>query len=220
MKRVLALVEGQTEERFAKTVLQPHLLARGVYLQPTLLATKRVKSGPNFKGGISSFAQVRRDLAQLLRDTNASLVTTMFDLYGLPNDWPDYSSAGPVRGAERAARLEAALLREMGEHRQLRPFLMVHEFEALLYCDVQTVATVLNAPEAAATQLRAERNAVSSPEEINDGRTTHPSCRITTKCPHYRKVLHGSIATAKIGLEAMRAQCPHFDAWVASLETA
>ncbi len=29
MKRVLVLVEGQTEERFVKDVLAPHLWARG-----------------------------------------------------------------------------------------------------------------------------------------------------------------------------------------------
>jgi hypothetical protein len=219
LRRVLALVEGQTEERFAKAVLQPHLLARGVHLQPTILTTKRLKNGPDFKGGIASFAQVRRDLAQLLRDTNASLVTTMFDLYGLPADWPAHASAAGTRGAQRAETLEAALQREMGNPRRFRPFLMAYEFEAMLYCDVQQVAATLNAPHVAHALL-AERDAVGSPEDINDGSTTHPSCRISTKCPHYRKVLHGSIVTGKVGLDAIREQCPHFDEWVAVLETA
>jgi len=42
--------EGQTEEKFVKEVLNPHLNNYGKYLIPTLLRTKIVKSGPNFKG--------------------------------------------------------------------------------------------------------------------------------------------------------------------------
>jgi hypothetical protein len=55
MGKVLILVEGQTEEKFVKEVLNPHLNNYGKYLIPTLLRTKIVKSGPNFKGGITSY---------------------------------------------------------------------------------------------------------------------------------------------------------------------
>ena len=50
-KRVLILVEGQTEERFVKDVLGPAFWAKELFFHPTLLVTKRVKDGPNFKGG-------------------------------------------------------------------------------------------------------------------------------------------------------------------------
>jgi hypothetical protein len=49
MKRVLILVEGQTEETFVRDVLAPHFLARNVALTPKLLVTRRVKSGGHFK---------------------------------------------------------------------------------------------------------------------------------------------------------------------------
>jgi hypothetical protein len=52
MKRALILVEGQTEERFVKQVLLDHLVSVNVGITPTLLTTKVVKSGPNFKGGV------------------------------------------------------------------------------------------------------------------------------------------------------------------------
>ena len=88
MDRVLILVEGQTEERFIKSILQPHLSAFGVHVEPKIVTTKRVKSGPDFKGGITNFGKVENDIRLLLGDTNAALITTMLDYYGLPSDFP------------------------------------------------------------------------------------------------------------------------------------
>jgi len=88
MKRVLILAEGQTEERFVKDILQPHLLVLGIAIQPKIATTKRVKSGPDFKGGITDFKKVEDDLRRLLGDTGATMVTTLLDFYGFPKDFP------------------------------------------------------------------------------------------------------------------------------------
>ena len=53
-KRVLILVEGQTEERFVKDVLGPAFWDKELFFHPTILVTKRVKDGPNFKGGVTN----------------------------------------------------------------------------------------------------------------------------------------------------------------------
>lgn len=84
MKRVLVLVEGQTEETFVKRVLGEHLSRFGVYAAPTIAATKRVKSGKKFKGGVVSYARARRDLLRLLGDSGAAAVTTMIDYSSAP----------------------------------------------------------------------------------------------------------------------------------------
>ena len=93
MKRGLVLVEGQTEDLFVKNVLQPYLWNRtSLWLTPALLVTKLVKSGANFKGGVRSYAQVRRDVQKLLQDADAAVVTTFIDYYGLPVDFPGVST--------------------------------------------------------------------------------------------------------------------------------
>jgi hypothetical protein len=48
MRKVLILVEGQTEERFVKDVLQPYLWDIGVHPEPKIATTKRVKLGGHF----------------------------------------------------------------------------------------------------------------------------------------------------------------------------
>jgi hypothetical protein len=66
--------------------------------------------------------------------------------------------------------------------------------------------------------LPAARAAVESPEEIDEDPETHPSARIARELPAYRKGLHGPIAAEQVGLEAMRAACRHFRAWIERLE--
>lgn len=72
-------------------------------------------------------------------------------------------------------------------------------------------------PEAVAT-LQAARDAVNSPEEINEHRETAPSKRILAVMPEYRKRLHGPQAAQEIGLPQLRAACRHFDQWLSRLE--
>ena len=59
MKRVLILVEGQTEEQFIKTVLAPYLWQYQVIMIPTVITTKRVLSGSDHKGGLLRFRHLR-----------------------------------------------------------------------------------------------------------------------------------------------------------------
>jgi len=217
LKQILVLGEGQTEERFVKDVLQPHLWGFGIHIEPKILVTKRVKSGPDFKGGISSYAQVKADSRLLLSATHTSLVTTLFDLYGLPTDMPDYAPALGVAGAARAKVLERAMSADLGNPRRFHAFFMVHEYEAVLYCDPRGTAEALARPEHEAT-LAAERDAAGSPEDINDGRLTHPSQRILKLFPNYRRRLYGPQIASNIGLSTIRAQCPHFADWLSALE--
>lgn len=51
MKCGLVLVAGQTEEAFVNECLNPYLQAKGLVLATTIVKTKRVASGPDFKGG-------------------------------------------------------------------------------------------------------------------------------------------------------------------------
>lgn len=216
MKRALALVEGQTEERFVKEVLAPYLWPLGVHLDPKILMTKRVKRGPDFKGGIHSFGQLQRDLPRLLGDTDAVLVTTMLDLYGLPDDVPGMRTVGNRRGRQKAEFLEEAI-EDYFQNERFAAFLLVHEFEAIAYVDPVVTARVLQAPESAA-ELQAERNAFATAEDVNDGKETHPSYRIKIRFPYYQKPVFGPAIVGAIGLPKIREDCPHFSQWLARLE--
>jgi hypothetical protein len=216
MKRVLILVEGQTEETFVRDVLNPHLHANGKTLAPTLVVTKRVKDGPNFKGGITNFAKLEGDLRRLFRDTNAAAVTTMLDYYGLPSDFPGLATRPPGTPAERVAHVETAFANHVNEPRFI-PYLSLHEFEALVFASLNQAAWVFDDAQALASLQRDLQNAGSA-ELINENPMTAPSRRIEGAYPRYQKVLQGPMAVAAAGLQQLRTACPHFDTWISKLE--
>lgn len=217
MKRVLILVEGQTEETFVRDILGPHLLAAEIFIRAILISTKRVKSGEKFKGGVTSYPQVRREVWNLLNDTGATAVTTMMDYYGLPYDFPGLASLPREKSCyERVKHLEEAFHEDIG-HRMFLPYLSLHEFEALLLVLPEEIERVSPGKPGAA-RLIAEVARFASPEEVNDGPETHPSARIRQAVPSFQKRLHGPVVASRIGLAAIRKRCRHFDDWLRRLE--
>lgn len=218
MRRVLILVEGQTEERFVKEVLAPEFWSRGILIEATLLVTKRVKDGPNFKGGVTNFDKFRNDANRLLRSASGALVTTMLDYYRLPTDFPGMETR-PLNGTpeERVCHVEAAVRERFGSPSNFLPFFSLHEFEAWLFCSCTELPKAMTEPakQAAFASIIREFN---TPEEINERPEYAPSKRIVDLFPAYQKTLHGPLTAGRIGLVAIRAKCPHFDKWLKALE--
>lgn len=216
-KRILALVEGPTEERFLKDVIAPYLEPKEIFVFPKIITTKRAKQGPDFKGGIVQYAKVKNDLNRLLGDTDVAFVTTFIDYYGLPSEFPGLASRPNGSPLLRAQHVESEWQRQI-DHPRFRPYLMVHEFEALLFTKPEELSKALYHP-ASITRLEAIRDAFPTPEDINDDPATAPSKRIRGIFPAYQKTLYGPLVTKRIGLPRLRSECPHFNEWLTWLES-
>lgn len=220
MSKISVLVEGQTEEAFVKDVLVDHLAPKGIAIVPTILETSRTFSGLKHKGGMPQYQKIRKDILALLGDTGASLVTTMFDYYGLRPDFPGTSSSSATRFRQQVKHLESALAADI-DNTRFQPYLMTHEFEAFLFVDVDTTAGLiaLNPDEKEATRsaLASVVAAFSSPEEINTN--VPPSKRLIAACPRYEKPLYGPVIAGVVGIDALRAECERFSAWMTLLES-
>ncbi|HDT6079653.1 TPA: DUF4276 family protein [Aeromonas veronii bv. veronii] len=209
MSRVLVFVEGQTEETFLRDLLVPYFSRLGIYLTPILAQTS-----PGHKGGIVSYGKVKHQLTRLCRQDQGAYVTTMMDYYGLPNDFPGLD--GRVADAhEQVVRLEQALQRDIDAPNFI-PNLMLHEFEALLFSAPEKIAEWLD-DQALLAPMAAIRAAFATPEHINNSPQTAPSKRILALVPHYKKTVDGPLIAEDIGLDAIRAQCPHFNNWIERL---
>ncbi len=216
-KRVLLLVEGQTEERFVKDILEPEYLSKDIYFYPTILVTKRVKDGPNFKGGVTNFAKFRNDVQRLLNSAGDALVSTMLDYYALPNDFPGMSPRLGHSPVERVEHIENAIADHFGRPQNFIPFLALHEFEAWLFSSPEELPRVMTA-KIKQQEFSAICAEFSTPEEINEHPESAPSKRIISLFPAYKKTLHGPTVAKRIGLEKIRLQCPHFSLWLKKLE--
>jgi hypothetical protein len=216
--RLYITVEGQAEKAFADQALTPHLANYEIEVRPRVVVTNR-KLGK--RGGVMDFSKIRGDLMRLMRQDKhpEARFTTMLDLYALPAEFPGWEEARPKTDArERVFTLERALGSEIGDGR-FEPYIQLHEFEALLYCDLNQLKHRLRDSDRGIDALRKEV-AHLEPEEINEGAQTAPSKRIIHHVPSYErsKVRVGAAAAAAIGLPALRGKCPHFDEWITRLE--
>lgn len=213
MSRIYLLVEGQTEEAFVGELLTPHYARMGLYLTPIIVSTS-----PGHKGGVVSYAKIKPQIIRLCRQDARARVSTLFDLYALPPDFPGKADAGyPASGTgvQKANYLEAWLQQDINEPNFL-PNLLVHEFEALLFTAPQKFAEWTDDAEVVTALASAVQG--SAPEDINDSPLTAPSKRVLAAMPEYQKTFHGPLIACEIGLDAMRLACPHFNAWLAKLE--
>ena len=225
--RIIALVEGPTEETFARRLLAPKLGARGVAITATTYGR------PRRQGGIPSWRRAQRELVRLLKEDRGRCVTTMFDYYRLPSDWPGRKeiaekSAGSASAGERAEAVERAMLRRImdglgddGGGSRFIPYVQMHEFEALLFSEPSILGEVLSLradPSGIIRTLEQLIDEFSTPEEIDDGPTTAPSKRILSIAGAYQKVVDGNRVASRIGLATMRRKCPHFGRWLGRLE--
>ncbi len=227
MARLLIHVEGETEETFVNEVLAPHLYDGHGYAKVSarLMGNARQRDR---RGGIRAWNSVRNDILNHLRQDPECLVTTMVDYYALPQNgaraWPGREAARSLPFPQKAVTVESALLadirKEMGNGfypERFISFVMMHEFEGLLFSDCQRFGQAIGCPELIA-DFQAIRDQFGSPEEINDSPTTAPSKRIQGLVPGYQKPFMGTLAVLDIGLDVINAQCPHFQSWLARLE--
>ncbi len=218
MRRLHILVEGQTEERFAKDMLVPHLAGFDCATTVSIVATSMPAAGGKFRGGITSFGKVEKDIKLLLRDRSCFL-TTLFDFYGLPQDFPGSETAGfaSLSAYQKAETLEMTLKAHFGADYFI-PFLLLHEFEAFIFAAPEIAEVKLGRPGLAEGLTKAVAEA-GSIELVNDGRTTHPHARIEKLYPDYTKVSDGSSITQAIGLAQLRRASPRLDLWLQNLES-
>lgn len=221
MVRLLVHVEGETEENFVIQVLRPHLYGLGYSdVSARLLGLSQERSK---RGGIKPWPVVRQGIVDRLRGDPGSIASTMVDFYGLPQEWP--GRAGAAAEFTFPNTIERLMLddvgREMGDGfnpARFIPFVMLHEFEALLFSDCRRLAEAAGHPALAAT-LQSVRNQFASPEHIDDAPETAPSKRLESLLPGYQKLAQGTAAATAIGLDSIGGQCAHFRGWLARLES-
>ena len=214
MKRLYILCEGQTEEDFVSIVLSPYLKGVGIVTIPIICTTKRTPTR-KYKGGVSSFGKIRKELMRLCSEHPNEMITTMFDLYALPNDTPGIDSNG-TDIYDKAECIENSITDSIGN--RFRNFLfnlVLHEFEGLLFSDVSAFESIAN--NEAIALLRSIRASFDTPEHINDTPENAPSKRIMRVIPDYSKVSDGIDIAELIGIDKISSESWHFKKWLTTL---
>lgn len=212
------IVEGETELAFARNTLKTHLLQCRVSVNPIMLPTNRRLGAA---GGALSWDRFHCNVSRLLKQhaDKSDHFSTMIDWYKLDSHFPGVAEARKLaRAADRASAVALNVQKHFNSPR-LCPFFTLHEFEALLFCDLSIVVRRLGRQERDIANLKAEIGS-TPPEDVDDGSSTHPSARLEKHLPGYHgaKVRVGASAAGEIGLQVLREKCPHFGQWLTALE--
>jgi len=200
--RLAVSVEGETEEEFVNGSLAPHLRFNDIYATPVLIGRARRRAS---SGGNVSIDRLANEMWHLSKSFDA--VTSLVDFYGFRG-----------KGSKSQNELVEAIRNRISQvhERSILPYVQLHEFEGLLFSNVEAFGQIL--PDAPVAELKSIRSEFGTPEDINDHPDTAPSKRIEALIPRYRKTLHGPLVALEIGLRNMRTECPRFDTWLGELE--
>ncbi|GAB3707935.1 DUF4276 family protein [Spirosoma flavus] len=216
MKRIIIVVEGQTEQEFVKQCVAPYLLAK----HGITSVTARLIGKPGHKGGDVRFNRLKVDLTILLHEPDV-VVSTFIDLFKLGNDFPKYDDCQRFnRSEDRIACLEEGLYQAINTTTFI-PYIQRHEFDALLFASENGFKNYFKGSTCAklAEIIRDHPN----PEDINN--TEPPSYRLLKVVEQYEgfrydKVNFGNILALEIGIETMLKTCPRFSSWIDKLRQA
>jgi hypothetical protein len=211
MKRIFVVVEGPTEEAFINEVLAKAMWCRQVHLTPIVM------------GGNTKYQRVKRDVLRLLKQDPGACCSTMLDYYGLGKGFPGMPLPENLPNNDKVLRVEMAMKKDIiEEDSRLRadvwfvPYLQLHEYEGLLFGDPAVFADAIGQPQLS-RRLQIIRSSFATPEDSNEDPNRAPSKRILGIYPAYQKVVDGALAAERIGIDRMRAECPHFRDWLERL---
>lgn len=125
-KRISVICEGQSENAFVKRILSPYIGEKTDYsillLPCTLITSKDKKAGRQYRGGLVSYEKALNDIRRCLGSDD--IVTTMFDLYALPKDFPGAGETSVIAsGIDMVKKIETELQADVVKRSGIREVL-------------------------------------------------------------------------------------------------
>lgn len=209
MKRLVFLVEGETEVVFVNQHIIPYLYELG-YKNPMhaqkIITNRRLHK----KGGNINYQYLENDINRIIAQGNV-IITTFLDFFRLPTDFPGYSANVADIGI-----IEENIHNKLNNHSDIIPYIQKHEMEALMYSSMDGFEFVVD-DDNVLDQLRQIVDKYNNPEDINSGLETAPSKRLL-KIFNYDKVVDGGFILEVIGIHSILDKCPRFASWLKKIE--
>jgi hypothetical protein len=209
MKRVIIIVEGQTEVEFVNSTLREYFFKHNIFDVRAI----KIQTSKTNKGGFVNYEHLKNDVLRILKQQKDVMVTTFVDYFRIPNNIPYYQKAMSFPSSYlKATELEKSIYSDIGDIRFI-PYIQVHEFEALLFSSIDGFTTFYNNPRIFKNIKQIIDN-YPNPEDINDDLQMSPSNRLKQIIHDYDKVLFGNIIALDIGINIIIEKCPRFNNWL------
>lgn len=214
MKRLIFIVEGQTEQEFINHLIRPYFFDEYNFANLHVFC---IQTSIGHKGGLVKYSHLQKDIKRSLNGD--VIVTTFLDFFRIPETMPNYQAMLQVSNIdEKIDVLQEGMLNDINSHKFI-PYIQKHEFEALLFSDNSGFEELYE--EAIYNETQAIINAYPNPEDINNSHRTAPSKRLETILAkhgeRYNKVTEGNLIAEDVGLIKIVEKCPRFRSWIKTL---
>lgn len=212
MRRLIIIVEGDTEKEFIDRVLSPYFYANN-YLD--IRCHKIKHSG----GGLSKYSHLKTDIIHSIYQPE-TIITTLIDFYALPKDFPMFEESKKILNKlDRVSFLEQNIKDEIerSQNRKFEnfiPYIQLHEFEALVFSSVEAIYNNIENSKIDKKEIDKIFANYSNPEDINDDPNTAPSKRLKKYIKGYNKIIDGIAIIEEQGLSTILNKCPRFKSWM------
>lgn len=219
MKRLVIIVEGETEESFVNNILCPYFCSKGLYNTIQCFKTK------HSHGGMSKYSYIKKDILNTIYEKDV-VVSMMIDFYRLPSDFPGFNDLKAMQTHQEQANLLETRIKKDLENSQKQlfenfiPYIQLHEFEALVFASINGIDSLFERSEMDYNGLMNVIQQYPNPEDINNHPDTAPSVRLKKLISGYNKVLHGINIIDAVDMNELLEKCPRFKVWVESMEEA
>lgn len=210
MKRLVFIVEGDSEVIFIENVIIRHLYEMG--FQNPMSAQTIITNRKQFKkGGVINYQYLKNDITNVLAQGNV-IITTFIDFFKLPTNFPDYTD-----DSNKIHRIEDGIKNDFNNNPNVIPYIQRHEFESLLFSDISGFEFVIDDQDEL-SKIEEIREEYQNPEDINNSPETAPSKRLK-KIFDYDKVSDAELMLEEIALETILEKCPRFANWFKQIVT-
>ena len=216
MKRLIVIVEGQTEKEFVENSLRNFFISKGIFDVRAIM----IQTSKGHKGGFVNYEHLKNDIEKILKSENDVVVSMFVDFFKIPTNFPNFelSKSKSITNAKIEVLLEG-ISNDINDTRFI-PYIQKHEFEALLFSSNEGFSNWFE-NEWVIDELKTIINLYPNPEEINTGSETAPSKRIMkileSKKRKYDKIAEGNLIAEEIGFEKIMEKCPRFKNWILNL---
>ena len=212
MKRLILIVEGQTEEDFVRDVLTNYFNGLGIDVRATQIPTSS-----EHKGGFVEYAHLRNVVLKILKKESEIVVSTMLDFFKIPTSVPNYEEMDKYPNVDdKIDCLLKGIIDDINDYRFI-PYIQKYEFEALLFSSEEGFSLMFDEVTIIQT-IKEIIDKYDNPEEINNHPNTAPSKRLIkitkTSGVKYEKVVMGSLIAQEIGIQKIMEKCPRFRNWI------
>lgn len=207
MKRLVFIVEGDTEVLFINGSVIPYLYNLG-FINPMNAQTIITNRKQHKKGGVVNYQYLKNDIGRVLAQDNV-IITTFIDFFRLPTNFPNYTTDSKL-----IDEIEEGVFADI-DSLDFIPYIQRHEMEALMFSEISGFDFVIDDPKKL-DEIQNIINSYHNPEDINSRPEHAPSKRLE-HIFKYDKVIDSEMIFDFLSMEQIMEKCPRFKIWIDKL---